>query len=115
MVDRTIGFFSETGDERGLAANEEEIRQKMNEHYMQILLNEHRINLSKKRFLRGLILQRIREVMEQGDGTFCTVQLIRLAGSQGDVLNYCVPLLCTHWGDGRRHRPQQVDNFKVHS
>ena len=64
-VDRTMDFFLEGEDERGLAASEEEVGQKLNEHYTEILLKESRNDPNKKRSLKGLMLQRIKEMMEQ--------------------------------------------------
>ena len=37
-VDKTMDFFLEREDEWGLAANEEEVVQKLNEHYMEYFL-----------------------------------------------------------------------------
>ena len=48
-----------------MAANEEEVVQKLNEHYTEILLKESRNDPNKKRSLKGLMLQRIKELMEQ--------------------------------------------------
>ena len=48
-----------------MAASEEEVGQKLNEHYTEILLKESRNDPNKKRSLKGLMLQRIREMMEQ--------------------------------------------------
>ena len=63
-VDRTMGFFLEIEDERGLAANQEEVGQKLNEHYTEILLKESSNDPNKKMSLKGLMLQRIKEMME---------------------------------------------------
>ena len=65
-VDRAKDFFSETEDERGFVATEEEVRQKLNEYYSGILLGERRSDPNKKRSLKGLMLQRIKEEMEHG-------------------------------------------------
>ena len=64
-VDRTMGFFLEREDERGLAASEEEVGQKLNEHYTEILLKESRNDPNKKRSLNRLMLKRIKEMLEQ--------------------------------------------------
>ena len=68
-----MDFFLEREDKRGLAANEKEVGQKLNEHYTEILLKESRNDPNKKGFLKGLMLQRIKEMIEQREWRIVTL------------------------------------------